>query len=107
MLFKTDESRETTQECLKMHKRDNMVPTKGGNRPYCNQFLYWWTGWTSHFLYGRADRTSHLPYDEKMKQVRQSKADLDVMVWFELLKDSVEQMPDERHCGRNTPIYQV
>ena len=100
MLFKTKESRETTQECLKMHKRDNMVPTKRGNRPYCNQFLYWWTGWSSHFLYGRADRMTTVGK-------RQSKADIDVMVWFELLKDSVEQMPDERHCGKNVPIYQV
>jgi hypothetical protein len=101
MLFKTKESREATQECLKMHKRDNVVPTKHGNRPYCNEFLYWWAGWTRHTLYGRPERTTGGLVGRK------SKADIDVMVWFELLKDSVEQMPDERHCGRNTPIYQV
>ena len=101
MLFNPNDSRETTQECLKAHKRASVVPTKLGPRPYCNAFLYWWTGWTNHRLYGRPDR-SWTP-----KTGRQSRADIDVMVWFELLKDSVEQMPDERHSGRNTPIYQV
>ena len=101
MFFKTNESRETTQECLKAHRRASAVPTKRGPRPYCNAFLYWWTGWSPHFLYGRADRHSG------MKPGRLSIVDIDIMTWFQLLKDSVEQMPDEKLKGRKVPIYQV
>ena len=90
MLFHTDQTREQTREVLHAHRLSTTLPS---GKTYCVKFMGWWTGWPVNMLYGR-DRSNG------KKCGPRSRKDIDVLAWFNLLKASLEMMPDR-------PVYQV
>ena len=91
-LYNGNEDENVTRERLSMHRTSTTLPC---GRNYCVKFQSYWSGWDNQKLYGRSGKSGGMS-----RQRRQSVKDVAVIAWFGILKDCLEQMPDN-------PTYQL
>jgi hypothetical protein len=93
-LYNSTENIEVTRARLVSHRESNKLPC---GKNCCVKFQTYWTGWNNAKLFGRKE-----PEDPKARP--QSVKDVTVIAWFEILKDCLEQMPDQPHYQLNAPL---